>query len=103
MTEQSYLQIDGNGKVVSYVGPEATEAFRAITIAHALRFYAKTGMKMNRMYTPTRMMKVASSITGKTYKARDYVGAADDLQRWADAVKASLPIVGPESADSVRH
>jgi hypothetical protein len=97
MTEQSYLQIDGSGNITSYCGPEATEAFRAITIAHALRLYAKTGMKVNRAYTPKRMMQVAASMTGRSYKARDYVGAADDLQSWANAIKASLPVVGPAS------
>jgi len=96
MSEKSYLQIDGSGNITSYVGPEATEAFRAITIAHALRLYAKSGMKVNRAYTPKRMMQVASAMTGHSYKARDYVGAADDLQSWANAIKASLPVVGPE-------
>ena len=96
MSEQSYLQIDGNGKIVSYVGPEATEAFRAIAIAHALRLYAKTGMKVNRAYTPTRMLQAASSMTGQTYKRGQYARAGEELQAWADAIKASLPIVGPE-------
>jgi hypothetical protein len=96
MSEQSYLQIDGTGKIVSYVGPEATEAFRAIAIAHALRLYAKTGMKVNRAYTPTRMLQAASSMTGQTYKRGQYARAGEELQAWADAIKASLPIVGPE-------
>jgi hypothetical protein len=69
------------------------QAFQAIAIAHALRFYAKTGMKVNRMYTPTAMLKVATSITGKKYARGAYVEAADDLQAWADLMKSSLPIV----------
>ena len=96
MSEQSYLQIDGTGKIVSYCGPEATEAFRAIAIAHALKLYAKCGMKVNRAYTPTRMLQAASSMTGKTYKRGEYARAGEELQAWADAIKASLPIVGPE-------
>ena len=92
MTEKSYLGVSG-GKVTSYVGPEATEAFRAIAIAQALKLYAKTGMKVNRAYTPTRMLAVASSMTGKTYKRGQYAQAGEDLQNWADAIKAKLPVV----------
>ena len=93
MPEDSYLGVR-DGQITSYVGEDATRAFQAIAVAHALRFYAKTGMKMNRMYTPTNMLKVASSITGKKYKARAYVEAADDLQKWANEMKAALPKVG---------
>jgi len=94
MTEESYLGVR-DGKVNAYVGPDGTKAFQAIAIGHALRFYAKTGMKMNRAYTPTAMLKVATSFTGKAYKRNKvgYVEAADDLQNWADEMKASLPIV----------
>jgi len=92
MTEQSFLRVQ-DGKVTGYVGPEATEAFRAISIGSALKFYAKTGMKVNRVYTPTRMLAVASSMTGKTYKRGQYEQAGDDLIGWANEIKASLPIV----------
>jgi len=92
MTTESYLGVR-DGKVTSYCGPDAVQAFQAIAIAHALRFYAKTGMKVNRMYTPTAMLKVATSITGKKYARGAYVEAADDLQAWADLMKSSLPIV----------
>jgi len=92
MTTDSYLGVR-DGKVTSYVGPEATEAFRAISIGSALKFYAKTGMKVNRAYTPTRMLQVASSMTGKTYKRGQYAQAGDDLINWANAIKASLPVV----------
>ena len=50
-------------------------------------------MKVNRAYTPTRMLQVASSLTGKTYKRGQYAQAGDDLINWANAIKASLPIV----------
>ena len=54
--------------------------FRAVVIEHALRLYAKTGMKANRMYTPTNMLKAAASMTGFTYKRGQYLQAADDLK-----------------------
>lgn len=61
--------------------------FRAIVIAQGLRLYARTGMRPNRFYTPSAMMKAARDITGQTFKARDYHGAADALSAWADARK----------------
>ena len=96
-TEGSYLEVR-DGKITTYVGEDATRAFQAIAIAHALKFYAKTGMKVNRMYTPTAMLKVATSITGKSYKRGAYAEAGDDLQKWADEMKAALPIVEVEGA-----
>ncbi len=59
--------------------------YRAMVVASALRLYAKTGMKANRAYTPKAMLATASQITGKTFRARDYVGAADALKAWAEA------------------
>jgi hypothetical protein len=91
-SEDSYLGVR-DSKITSYVGPDAVQAFRALTIASGLRLYAKTGMKPNRAYTPTAMLKAATGITGKTYKRGAYVEAADDLQSWANEMKAALPIV----------
>jgi hypothetical protein len=89
--DENYLGVRG-GKVMSYVGPDATAAFRAITIASALRFYAKTGMKVNRSYSPKLMMSAAANITQKIYKRGEYLRAADDLMKWADEMKAALPV-----------
>ena len=96
MRPENYLQVDSSDKVTSYCGPDAMAAFRALTIASALRLYAKTGMKANRAYTPTNMLNAATGITGKKYKRGEYVRAADDLTSWANEMKASLPIIGPE-------
>lgn len=54
--------------------------YQAITIKAGLRLYMKTGMKPNRMWTPSAMMRTASNITGKKFKARDYQGAIDALE-----------------------
>lgn len=60
--------------------------FQAVALASGLRLYAKTGMRPNRMWTPSAMIAKAREITGnKKLKARDYVGAADALKAWADA------------------
>lgn len=90
--DQSYLTYNKDGSASSFVGPDAVEMFRAFAIAQALRLYAKTGMQANRAYTPTAMLKAASSITGKKYKRGQYVQAADDLTIWGQEMKAALPI-----------
>ena len=67
--------------------PEKIEAYRAIVIANALRLYAKTGMKVNTAYTPKAMMAVATKVTGKKFKARAYVEAAEALDAFVETVK----------------
>jgi hypothetical protein len=71
--------------MTSFVGPAQIEIYRATVIGSALKLYAKTGLKVNRAYTPKAMMQAAEQITGQKFKARDYQGAADALKVWADA------------------
>jgi len=77
--------------MTSFSGPEAVNVFAMITIASGLRLYAKTGMKPNRAYTPKAMMAAATRYTGLTFKARDYLGAADALKAAADKLAGNLP------------
>lgn len=63
---------------------EQVDTFQAIVIKNALKLYAKTGMKVNAAYTPTRMMQAASRITGKKFRARDYGGAVAALALWIE-------------------
>lgn len=71
----------------------AVNVFAAITIAKALDIYAKTGMRVNRAYTPSNMMAMAKKVTGQKLKARDYTGAAQALRDWAATQKADAPDV----------
>jgi hypothetical protein len=59
--------------------PEKIADYRRIVIANGLKMYAKCGMMPNRAYTPKAMMAKAAELTGKTFKARDYLGAAQAL------------------------
>lgn len=74
------------------------EQFRAITLAHALRLYARTGMKANRAYNPFAMLATASQITGQSFPSRAYLEAADALVAWAreDALAAAAQAVADE-------
>jgi len=57
-------------------------SLQAVAVASALEFYAKTGVQVNRAYTPKAMMRTAEQILGRTFKARDYRGAAAALREW---------------------
>lgn len=60
------------------------QKYQALVIRRALLFYVKTGQRVNRNYTPSNMVRMATQITGKTFKPRDYLGAAEALQAWVD-------------------
>ena len=83
------IESHGNGGM-SFVGPNAVEVYAATVIAGGLRMYARCGMIPNRGYTPTAMMRRAAQITGRKFKARDYLGAADALKEWATAQAAAI-------------
>ena len=80
-----YLQRTNNG--TSFAGSDVG-IVQALAIASALSLYAKTGMKVNRSYTPSNMLKAAAGITGGKYKRGQYEQAAADLRAWADVQKA---------------
>lgn len=81
---QNHIEASPGGGT-SFVGPDAVKVYQATVVGSALRLYAKCGLKVNRAYTPAAMMKVAAALTGKKFKARDYVGAADALKAFAEA------------------
>lgn len=56
------------------------DTYRALVIASALHLYATTGMLANNAYTPKNMIRAASEITGKTFKPRAYIEAANALR-----------------------
>lgn len=88
----AHIEISPNGGS-SFVGAKAVSIYQAIAIETALRMYARTGMRVNRMYTPKNMMATATAITGKKFKARDYCVAADALLAWRTDPANVPPIV----------
>lgn len=59
--------------------------YQAAAIKSGLKLYANTGMKPNRAWTPSAMLKTASAITGKPYKRGQYAVAIADLESWIAA------------------
>ena len=73
-----------------YSGPRAVNVFRCKVVAAALRLYAKTGMKANRAYTPTAMLRVATEETGKHFKRGQYLEAAEALEALANSEASDI-------------
>lgn len=88
----SYIGTRG-GKCTSFVGSDATNYVRAELLASSLRLYDKCKIIPTRGVTATKMLKMATGYTGKTYKRGEYVRAADDVKAWANEMKAALPVI----------
>ena len=76
----------------SFVGRDAVNLYRAITLKGALRMYARSKMLMTRGVTPTAMLLLATEYSGKKYKRGAHAEAADDVGIWVETMKAALPI-----------
>jgi hypothetical protein len=66
-------------KAVTFTGPKEVNTFVIVVLRSAISLYSKTGMKANRAYTPTNMLRKAGEITGKTYKRGQLQIAYEDL------------------------
>jgi hypothetical protein len=62
---------------------------QAMAIRKGIEFYARTGMRINRAYTPKNMLLTAANITGESYGTRwtatAYTNAIKGLTKWIDA------------------
>jgi hypothetical protein len=58
--------------------PEMINVFQVMVTASAMKLYLKTGIRVNRAYTPTNMKAIATSFTGKGY-ARSRKGMEEAL------------------------
>ena len=63
------------------------KVYQAVVLAKALKLYHTTKIKANRAYTPTNMLRTASSITNIKYKRGEYMRAHNDLMDWAAAIR----------------
>ena len=93
--EDSYITVKNKGKkstITSYVGPDATHLFQARTLVISLKALQK-GFMLTRGATPTRMLSLATSFTGKKYKRGQYDEAINDVQIWVNTMECALPIL----------
>jgi hypothetical protein len=75
---------------VMFSGKEAVSVYHIITLKTALKMYAKTGMKINRAYSPKNMLACAQSFTGKKYKRGQYMEAFEDLDLVVQELKTKI-------------
>lgn len=84
------ITYDDKGQARTFSGEGAVNVFAMAALASGLRLYAKTRMLPNRAWTPKAMMAAATYHTGQTFKARDYIGAADALSVKVQAEKIRI-------------
>lgn len=88
----SYLEVNEDGQISSYIGEDATLYFQARMIYMGLKA-RKAGIQLARNYMPKRLFQTASRFTGKQYKITEYDLAMKDLDTWLRTMEAALPIV----------
>lgn len=88
----SYIIANDKGQCTTFVGPDATNYVRAEVLASSLGLYAKAKILPTRGVTATDLLKMATGYTGKTYKRGQYEQAAADVKKWANEMKAALPV-----------
>lgn len=89
----SHIEVNAQGRPTAYVGPDATNFYRARVLQSSLRLYAKTGMIPTRGVTATVLLKLAEPYTGKKYKRGQHEQAAADMDAWISTMNAALPRV----------
>ncbi|QDP61561.1 MAG: hypothetical protein Tp138OMZ00d2C19078261_22 [Prokaryotic dsDNA virus sp.] len=67
-----------------FTGKEGVQTFRAAALKAGIRLYIRTGMKPNRAWTITNMLRAAGEITGKKYKRGQGEQAMTDLEAWLE-------------------
>lgn len=92
-TQQSYVQVGETGTTRAFVGPDAVNLMRAITLASGIELWIKTKMLPTRGCTITYMLEMAKGYTSKTYKRSQAAQAAADVRKWVETMKAAIPAV----------
>lgn len=76
------IEVSDTGTVIAT--GTGVQIFQALAIKQGLKAI-QIGMRVNRAYTPTACMMMATKITGKKFKSRDYQAAIDALEEWTEA------------------
>lgn len=90
MTTSSEITYHRGGGV-TFSGPDAVAFVRAAALASSLKLYAVAKIIPTRGVTITKMLAIATGITGKRYKRGEALKAAADVEKWAREMKAALP------------
>ena len=88
----SYISVGPHGS--TYSGPDAVRLQQAITLRSAIKMYVMSSGQIipTRGMGITKMLALASTITGKKYKRTQTTEAQTDLHIWIETMKSALPI-----------
>ena len=98
MRDDSFIKHTSSGPM--FVGPDAVRLQQAITLRSAIKMYVMSSGQIipTRGMGITKMLALAGTITGKTYKRTQTTQAQADLHIWIETMKSALPIFSQESA-----
>jgi hypothetical protein len=85
--------IERTASCTMFAGRAAVSVFQALSLASGMDLYAKTGMRPNRAWTPTAMLRTAGSMTDKTYKRGQYAQASADLRAMVSKLRDDSVVV----------
>ena len=90
--DDSYISVGPHGSTFS--GPDAVRLQQAITLRSAIKMYVMSSGQIipTRGMGITKMLALAGTITGKSYKRTQTTQAQDDLHIWIETMKSALPI-----------
>ena len=81
---------EGGG--VTFIGQDAVRLYKAMALVSALELYARSEIIPTRGMTITRLMAIASSVSGKKYGRGQALIAAEDVQVWIEVMKSAMPV-----------
>lgn len=92
MRDDSFIKHTSSGPM--FVGPDAIRLQQAITLRSAIKMYVMSSGQIipTRGMGITKMLALATTITGKPYKRTQTTEAQADLHIWIETMKSALPI-----------
>jgi hypothetical protein len=78
-----------------FAGNDAVHLYRAAVVRSSLGLLQK-GIQPTRGMTMTKVLKLVTYYTGKTYKRTESNKAIDDLTVWIETMKSAIPVENKE-------
>ncbi len=88
----SSITVSKSGAATSFVGPDATELFRAVVLKSGIGLLQK-GIQPTRGLTLTKALAMVERYTGKKYKRTQSDQAIADLVVWIETMKSAIPVI----------
>jgi hypothetical protein len=73
-----------------FAGDKSISIFQLKVLEQALYAWGHHKLRFGRAYTPKSMMQLAAQMTGKQFKPRDYLGAAEACGKRCEELRAEV-------------